>query len=689
MLPTSYESFWLQHRQQRMTDYASGTTDWVVGLAPEVAVNLPATEVSRLLIQRLGEEVFSSCLDPENRIPSPVASETNGNWLKTCHTVGVNVRIIGSFWEVVKYATTLPDHIRGIHLLPIWEPGVVGSLYGMASWQLNPEFYSQEAAALYPQLARIEDQLAAVINLLHAMGKVVGMDVIPHTDRYSELVLANPSHFEWIRRWDLSIISHRDYLHEEAQGAIIEWLRERGPALSAYGMVGEFWRLSEENRLKLLFGHPDDYGGRQGRRVDLVDWLYHRGLEPAPATMGPPYRGLEVDPNPEAMTIDDAGRVWRDYRITESTEMSRAFGPLTRYKLYGRKDDNENWEIDFEQPRTFVWDYLTQHYAKQQARYNFDFMRGDMSHVQMRPDGVPKEVDDYYDPLRAVKRKIAESTPHFAYFAESFLTEPGYMAFGDEVEHLERSEAEVTLGNLQSSVPGYIEFWVMIDHYLDVANRSTVTPAWTVITGDKDDPRFDHFHHHGELARLFTGLFLGKLPMYFSLGFEQRDRHLERAANEVYSKLYVFQETRGDKAVSGPFQWGSNLALFASLTELNRFAAGIMAHLGETQVLGAPIAIGAGVKAPMRRNAPVPKGESSDSKVLAWLRSASDGEGAYLFVVNFSPKALPKVTVAPGKTFTSADLLFSTKSVQQETLLLNKGTIQLTNLAGGRCYLLK
>ena len=34
------------------------------------------------------------------------------------------------------------------------------------------------------------------------------------------------------------------------------------------------------------------------------------------------------------------------YRITEPEEMSRVFGPLTRYKLYGRKEDNANWEID-------------------------------------------------------------------------------------------------------------------------------------------------------------------------------------------------------------------------------------------------------------------------------------------------------------------------------------------------------
>ena len=386
-LPNSYLQHWNAVAANRYADYAADRTSFVVGLAPELAVTLTADQLFTHLRSRLSPAVLAQCLDPAYTHPSPVCDQVNGNWLKATATVGVNVRTIGSFLEVVKYALTLPDHIQGIHLLPVWEPGVVGSLYGMASWELNPEFYSKELRDLSPRLWKLDNQLKVVVNLLHALGKVVGMDVIPHTDRYSEMVLANPDHFEWVRRHDTSIVSQRSWLHEEVQGAITDWLASRGPALPAYGIVGGLWQLPEADRLRLFFGHPDNYGGRQDRRIDLIDWLYHRGLEPVPATMAPPYRGLEVDPEPTAMTIDKAGRVWRDYRITQPTEMSRAFGPLTRYKLYARKDDNQQWEIDFDQPRTWVWDYLTRHYAEQQSRYGFDFMRGDMSHVQMRPEG--------------------------------------------------------------------------------------------------------------------------------------------------------------------------------------------------------------------------------------------------------------------------------------------------------------
>ena len=58
--------------------------------------------------------------------------------------VGVNVRSVGDYGGVIKYALTLPALLDSIQLLPIWEPGVVSSLYGIASWNLNREFYSGE-----------------------------------------------------------------------------------------------------------------------------------------------------------------------------------------------------------------------------------------------------------------------------------------------------------------------------------------------------------------------------------------------------------------------------------------------------------------------------------------------------------------------------------------------------------------
>lgn len=568
---------WQQQSQQLMAQYTQGQHDFVIGLLPEMAVQLPGHQVLACLAQRLGVGPLQSALSPGSTFESPVARHTNTDWIKRVNMVGVNVRTVQSFWNVVKYALTLPAAQSSIHLLPMWEPGVVASLYGMASWNINPEFYSPELAHLVPQLNTVELQLKAVVNLLHAMGKTVGMDVIPHTDRYSEMALAQPHFFEWLQRKDDRIIAHHAQLHESVQGAILSWLVRHGaadPSLDYPREVAAFFGsdMSEATRLQVLFGKPHQYRDRLDRRASLVDWLFHKGYEPVPATMGPPYRGLEVDPDPAARVVDYAGREWRDYRITQPQAMSRVFGPLTRYKFYEAHADNADWAIDFANPRTEVWDYFCRGYANVQADYNLDFMRGDMSHVQMRPDGVPSEQVPFYDPLGSVKLHIQERVPYFGYFAESFLAPPGVMAYGDELDHLEASYADTTLGDLQSTTIGEATFMADFRRYLDIQATRQVVPNFTILTGDKDDPRFDAFYLHGNEARLWMGLFITDLPSYQALGFEQRDPHPTPAPNEHYTKLYVFHLDEGPKATQGPYQWGKNGILFQRILYIRQMA---------------------------------------------------------------------------------------------------------------------
>ena len=44
--------------------------------------------------------------------------------------------------------------------------------------------------------------MASSSRASHAMGRTVGMDIIPHTDRFSQMALAYPHYFEWLRRQD-------------------------------------------------------------------------------------------------------------------------------------------------------------------------------------------------------------------------------------------------------------------------------------------------------------------------------------------------------------------------------------------------------------------------------------------------------------------------------------------------------
>ncbi|MFW6329013.1 MAG: alpha amylase C-terminal domain-containing protein [Alkalispirochaetaceae bacterium] len=584
---TELNELWRSQAPVQEEPYRRGERSFCTNLTPSEAVALPLRRLLKLLRSRYGRAldlaVSAEQTDPERtaldqpeEIASPRRGEPTPDWARRTNMVGINIRTVGSFMEVAKYALTIPRSQDSIHLLPVWEPGVVGSLYGMSSWNINGEFLSRELLEEHPHLDTPARQLKALVNLLHLMGKSVGMDVIPHTDRFSQIVIANPSHFEWLRREDTRIIDHREDLHEEVAERIFQFLRRYGSAVAGVGVPGTKEELfgagmREQERLELLFGRVDDPEGRRERRGALAREIYTLGYEPVPATMAPPYRGLEVDL--ESEHIDGDGHLWRDYRICRPEPMSRVFGPLTRYKLYGRLEENRNWEIDFSRPREEVWAYVARHYGEIQDRYGFDFMRGDMSHVQMRPSGVPREGGEYYDLLATVKERIRRSNqaPYFAYFAESFLSPPNVIAYGNEVDHLELARAEATLGDLQSKPFGSDEFLKRLRRYRDIHETRTVSPAVTMMTADKDDPRFDEFYLAGNEARYFLSIFLTDMPSYMGANFECRNIHYNRGENEEYTKLYVFQERSGPKATSGPFRFGRNGYLFYRISRIRLF----------------------------------------------------------------------------------------------------------------------
>lgn len=605
-------------------DYYSGSATFLEGLLPPDALRLDVPTVVELLRARLGDQVDAILEGVAPTVPAP----RDASWLTSTRMVGINVRTIGSFWRVLHYLLTVPACYDSVHLLPIWEPGVVGSLYGIASWEINPEFCDDELVRHYPHLATAEQQLRAVVALMRASGRRVGVDVIPHTDRYSEIVLAQPHYFEWLRRRGTRIVDHADSLHLAVMEEIGAWLRAEGPACDEPTLPPSerFWiDLSERQRQRALFGEPDDHGARLARRERLISRLHHAGYEPVPATMAPPYRGITVDPT--ARYRDAAGRRWYDYRIVRPQPMSRVFGPLTRYKFYGRLNDNRHWEIDFDSPRAEVFEYLATHILNVVERYGFDFMRGDMSHVQMRPEGPPLEPDAFYDPLRYVKLRVGARHPSFAYFAETFLAPPNTMAYGNEIDHLEASEADVTLGDLQSIAVGDAAFLPTLRRYLDIATTRRVVPAFTVMTGDKDDPRFDSFYREGNEARMLLSLFLPTLPSYVALGFELRDRHDRPAANEFYTKLYVFQESRGPKATSGPYRFGNNVELFATIGRMRRLADELLPVLRFD-----------------RAQWIVPPDPTAVQRCLAWTLDTTDA--ACLFVANTASSVASTTTFA-------------------------------------------
>ncbi len=584
---------WRHNHYLYKDKYTSHQTSYIQNLLPEIAVQLNVYDVLDILQRRLGGDTLQRAIDTNQIFNSPVSHYSDGSWLKKSNMIGINVRTIGNFFNVIKYAFTIPKSQDSIHLLPIWEPGVVGSLYGMTSFNINPAFFSHELSAAIPTLNTVEKQLKFVINILHAMGKSVGMDVIPHTDRFSEMVLAYPRFFEWVKRVEGRITSNSETIYRDIEEIIWHYLGRNGTANGtpiSYSkntlFSPEIPILTDEQRLEIIFGHKNDYQGRLRRRIELMHEMIYQGYETLPMTMAPPYRGLHI--NAEDFIIDENGNRWYTYEFDEPQAMSRVFGPLARYKFYHSKDDNTNWELDFENPNKHAWAYFFQKVYDCQKAYNLDFMRGDMAHVQPRPTGVPKDPDAYYDPLMAVKKFVQkQGVKHFAFFAETFLVEPDFMGYGNELDHLEAIEADSTLGDLQGTVVGSEAYMEKFVTYHKLLNTRQFAPNFTVMTADKDDPRFDEFYRTANHLRLFIALFLTDMPSYVGLGFETRNLHLERGQNEEYTKLYVFDirdDNDLDKVTHGPFVWGKNYQQFALFQALHSLAENIWEEIKQREV---------------------------------------------------------------------------------------------------------
>lgn len=648
----SYFDLWRQNHYYTKSRYQSRQTSFVVDLLPEIAVQINSFEIFSILQNRLGSETLQKALNPDISISSPVKGQPDSNWIKKSNMVGINVRTIGNFFNIIKYALTIPESQDSIHILPIWEPGVVGSLYGMISWNINPEFFSQELASTIPALNTVEKQLKVVVNLLHAMGKTVGLDVIPHNDRFSEMVIAYPRYFEWVKRVGGRITNNSDLLYREIEEIIWLYLHRNGTAngtpISYSRSVffsPEIPIISDEQRFEIIFGPVSDYKGRLRRRVELMQDIINQGFETLPMTMAPPYRGLHI--NPEDFVMDENGNRWYTYEFDEPQAMSRVFGPLTRYKFYANQKDS--WELDFEQPNALVWEYLNKKYFECQHAYNFDFMRGDMAHVQPRPEGVPAVIDEFYDPLRAIKKYVQKNgMPHFAYFAETFMVEePNVMGYGSEFEHLAASEADSTLGDLQSCVVGSAEFYERFINYYKRLKSEKFAPNFTIITADKDDPRFDEFYRTANHLRMFMGLFLTDMPSYMSLGFETRNLHLERGQNEEYTKLYVFEihdDNQPDKVTHKPFIWGKNERQFHVLQEIKLLAENMWAEIAQKETL-------------------IWESISATQPVLIWnLKDVN-----YIFVVNTSPNQPMNETYIEQQTgHIHKELIFTTAKFEEQ-----------------------
>lgn len=605
-------------------------------LTPIDCLNLPFEQSIVMLKEILGEDAFLRFFQADSNLPSPLAAKVDTSWTKTIKIIGINPRMTKTYWGIVKYAMTFPE--EGIHIMPLFETGDKGSLYAQNSWKLNPEFMDKDLFALGFDTA--QKQLKLTINILHAMGKIVGIDALPHVDAFSEIVILNPQYFEWAKLNEAKTAQlfppEVDYntLYKEVEAAIIEYT----------GAPQNLYELSEEQRDMMIF--PQE---RLGRRIELMNFIRSKGLEPIPVTEHIPSRPVVF----EKIETDDQNS-WAKFGIENKSQHSKIIGCITPYKWYRIDKDGYPVKNAIEQE---VWDYFINKTYDFQKEYNFDFIRCDMGHNQISHshNDPEKDTDNVVEMWAKLKEKIQKDKPYFATLGEAFYNNYYVSGFDD----MRNKKFDIILGNMNYKFLNS-EYIVCVDDFLHPFRENfDFNPCICVFSQDSDKPENNKYYQSQQAneARFFTGLFLN-LPSYVGMGFEVRN--LEPKDKAEFSAGCNF-------SLPYSYKWGSNEDFFNSISEMRKIYAQIkhLIDFGEFKWLG-----------------------TENDLSMSWVYS--DKDNSYLFAVNLnfnSEKILLKKDGCLLEKFSKVELFYANSEHEDIEFILEQQEIK--NICIGDCVIYK
>ncbi|MBK8190712.1 MAG: hypothetical protein IPK79_09730 [Vampirovibrionales bacterium] len=583
---------------------------------PAEALAMSTPQTLAILEKRLGADVLRRALTPGESIESPLAdaharerqtdsSAHESGWLAKSHIVGAHPRALGSFWNVVKYAMTLSAAQNAIHLLPVFEQQL-NSLYMQNSWRIESEFFDPALAQAHPQLDTPEKQLKATINVLHAMGKAVGFDLMRSSAHYSEMMMAHPDYFPWVQlSEDLSAIARQDNrAHEPAQAVMRGFLQEFGDAgamdLQALAAIEArmardgWWTVpadackgpppppdfdlfapasesNEEARLSALLGPVSCPQLRLARRIAILTRLKDARLFPAPVVDGPPFRPLSLAGlNKDGWPLFEVGALTQRDR----GGFSSIFGGMAPYKLY-ETDDAGRFQID--KPLPAVWAYLKRQAVDLQKAYGFDFIRGDMAHLDYRaaaasqnpaPEALTPEAYDMFSAMKqAVQRE--NGAPWFAFLPEAMFHIKPHNP--DALQHARWMTSDAALGQLQGRSLEGDDFRRSLQWRNQAHAQSNLPICNGMMTADSDNSARAHLYAspRGNLARAFAGLF--SPPSYMGMGFEMKgDPAGADSASSAPVDKTAFTHPYNNGLKNKPYQWGKSAETFNGLTRMKR-----------------------------------------------------------------------------------------------------------------------
>lgn len=508
-------------------------------LTPEDCLKLSFEQSFKMLENIISSKELKKAFDISNSYESPLKNYKNTDWSKTAKIIGINPYITKDFWGIVKYAMTFPEDC--IHIMPLWESGD-GSLYVQNSWRLNNDFLSEDL--LKKGYSTIEDQLKITVNLLHAMGKIVGFDCLPHVDNFSEIVITNPKMFEWVKLNESKTSQifdvEYDNLYKDVEKIIINELNAEK----------NLFDMTEDERDKIIFPiHSKRYQQRMRLRKAIRD----NGFEPIPVVEHSPARPIIFD------KIDYNGvENWATFKVENKNAYAKIFGGITPYKWY--KIDKNGYPIK-NTPQSEVWDYFVFKINEFQKKYNFDFLRGDMAHNQIshsHGDDI-KDINNHKELWRKLKEDINKSKPYFATFAEAFYN----TYYIDGLNDMENKNFDIVLGNMNFNKIN-TEYFNWLEDFLNPFRANfSFSPCVTVFTNDGDTEEHKYLFNDNaqNKMRYFISLFLN-LPSYMGIGFETKSLNPQNS-NE-FSNPYITKQPK-------EYIFGDNLELFEFITQMRNF----------------------------------------------------------------------------------------------------------------------
>ena len=602
-------------------------------LTPKDCLNLSFEQSFAMLKDLLGETCLKDAMDISKPYPSPLKNTKDTSWCKTVKIIGINPRLTKTFLGIVQYAITFPE--RGIHLMPLWTTGDKGSLYVQTSWRLNDEFIDPDLKNLGYDTA--EKQLKLVINLLHAMGKIVGFDALPHVDNFSEITLLNPRFFEWAKlnkqKTSQLFYPEVDYnmIYKDVEKVII----------STLNAPENLFELPEEEREKIVFAQNSD---RTQVRIKLMKKIRAAGLWPLPVTEHAPMRPVIFQ------RIKKSGSdYWAEFEVKDRAKAAKIIGCITPYKWYKTDKDGYIVKNGVEQE---VWDYFSDKIFDFQKEYNFDFLRADMAHNQISHshNGKEKDETEKQEMWAYLKDKINEQKPYFGILSEAFFNTYYINGIADMVN----KKADIVLGNMNFQYLNK-EYIDTVDDFLNPFRKNfPFYPCVCIFSNDGDLKEHSKYFQSEEAneIRFFISMFLN-LPSYMGMGYETKS--LKPGKPAEFSNEYV-------KHQSKPYLFGTNATLFEQITLMRKLYEKYKNTI-DTSTLKLL--------------------ETDNPSCLAWCYLKKD-RAKLLFAVNLNPKKQTVNIKSPLLT-DRAEFVYTNSKYDEITTDIENGSLAIENIYIGEC----